>query len=95
MTKEKLVEALKSLIRGGGEFRKLSVQVVGNGDTAATDGGKEDGEADCDDETDHEMAKYAVQIRGAQEGEDGSKFVMDLAKFKDSLEVYPVWHIVE
>ncbi len=103
-TKSDVCGALSRLLRrGGDDFRKLSVQVVGNPRAAEAEG---EAEADGEDEADAAYAVNCTVGAAAEEAKEGGDahvgvasrrrmFVEDLKEFRQSLPVYPVLHIVE
>ena len=97
VTKSDVSSALSCLLkRGGSDFRKLSVQVVGNPKASGEekeDGDEEEDEEDAEDADEDAVYSMLCQVPEKKEGD--AVFVEDLKQFRRSLKVHPVLRIVE
>ncbi|XP_031561140.1 nardilysin-like [Actinia tenebrosa] len=98
LTKEDVIQCYKSHMKNGDKYKKLSIQIVGSGDSEVygsniTDGLKENLQDGLPEESDDEGCKEEWVLRPLHVVKEESICILDTADFKRTRPVYPVSQI--
>ncbi len=92
VSKELVINLLRAILSGGNDFRKLSVQILGNSQMVQEEKKDRLGEEEEEGEIDPD-GKFTMKCL-VDCGKELS-FVDDIDSFKKKLFIYPVIHIVQ